>query len=244
MDGPFWLMPWRAPQRLPELITISFRPHSRKMSITAQRPRVSSGCGLASREGRHIHRPGVTAKPTWPPSTVHLTKTRKIGTVSAGPISRMRGLSSMSSVSLMWQLPGENMTFPGWAPPWARRSHCKGIADFAAVLVAVPIRDGYGIPLAPLGKLVRTAWSNDPATWFSCHGKGIRDELSISQMQKAMAIIQFKLEVQTIARNPSFTSRIEIFLTLSTSMSGRCPSTPNATRCSTEIVRRWDSLKL
>jgi fructose-1,6-bisphosphatase III len=63
---------------------------------------------------------------------------------------------------------------------------------------------GYGIPLAPLEKLVRTVWSDDPATCFSCHGKGIRDELSMRQMQKAMAIIQFKLESQTIARNPDF----------------------------------------
>jgi fructose-1,6-bisphosphatase III len=63
---------------------------------------------------------------------------------------------------------------------------------------------GYGIPLAPLEKLVRTVWCDDPATCFSCHGKGIRDELSMRQMQKAMAIIQFKLESQTIARNSDF----------------------------------------
>ncbi len=63
---------------------------------------------------------------------------------------------------------------------------------------------GYGIPMAPLEKLVRTVWSDDPATCFSCHGRGIRDELSMRQMQKAMAIIQFKLESQTIRRNPDF----------------------------------------
>jgi fructose-1,6-bisphosphatase III len=63
---------------------------------------------------------------------------------------------------------------------------------------------GYGIPMAPLEKLVRTVWANDPATCFSCHGRGIRDELSMRRMQKAMAIIQFKLESQTIGRNPDF----------------------------------------
>ncbi len=63
---------------------------------------------------------------------------------------------------------------------------------------------GYGIPMAPLEKLVRTVWSDDPATCFSCHGRGIRDELSMRQMQKAMAIIQFKLESQAIRRNPDF----------------------------------------
>ncbi|HEY5812257.1 MAG TPA: fructose-bisphosphatase class III, partial [Terrimicrobiaceae bacterium] len=63
---------------------------------------------------------------------------------------------------------------------------------------------GYGIPMAPLEKLVRTVWADDPATQFSCHGKGIRDELSMRQMQKAMAIVQFKLESKLIERNPDF----------------------------------------
>ena len=63
---------------------------------------------------------------------------------------------------------------------------------------------GYGIPMAALEKLIRTVWADDLATCFSCHGKGIRDELSMRQMQKAMAIIQFKLESQTIKRNPGF----------------------------------------
>lgn len=63
---------------------------------------------------------------------------------------------------------------------------------------------GYGIPMAPLEKLVRTVYSSDPAVCFPCLGKGIRDPLSMARMQKAMAIIQFKLESQTIRRNPDF----------------------------------------
>ena len=63
---------------------------------------------------------------------------------------------------------------------------------------------GYGIPMAALEKLVRTVYHDDPAERFPCHGRGIRDPLTMSRMQKAMAIIQFKLESQTIERNPDF----------------------------------------
>ena len=63
---------------------------------------------------------------------------------------------------------------------------------------------GYGIPLAPLEKLVRDVYHDDRAEFFPCLGKGIRDPLTMSRMQKAMAVIQFKLESQTIARNPQF----------------------------------------
>ena len=63
---------------------------------------------------------------------------------------------------------------------------------------------GYGIPLAALEKLVRDVYYDDPAERFVCHGKGIRDPLSMRRMQKAMAVIQFKLESQTIQRNPDF----------------------------------------
>ncbi len=63
---------------------------------------------------------------------------------------------------------------------------------------------GYGIPMAPVEKLVRTVYHDDPAEYFPCLGKGIRDPLSMARMQKAMAIIQFKLESQTIRRNPDF----------------------------------------
>lgn len=63
---------------------------------------------------------------------------------------------------------------------------------------------GYGIPMAALEKLVRTVYHDDPAERFPCLGRGIRDPLMMSRMQKAMAIIQFKLESQTIGRNPQW----------------------------------------
>lgn len=63
---------------------------------------------------------------------------------------------------------------------------------------------GYGIPMAPLEKLVRKVYYDDRAEFFPCLGGGIRDALTMSRMQKAMAVMQFKLESQTIERNPDF----------------------------------------
>ncbi len=63
---------------------------------------------------------------------------------------------------------------------------------------------GYGIPMAPVEKLIRDVYHDDRAEFFPCRGKGIRDPLTMSRMQKAMAVIQFKLEGQTVARNPNF----------------------------------------
>ncbi len=63
---------------------------------------------------------------------------------------------------------------------------------------------GYGIPMAALEKLVRTVYYDDPAERFPCLGQGIRDAATMSRMQKAMAVIQFKLESQTITRHPDF----------------------------------------
>ncbi|MEW6731211.1 MAG: fructose-bisphosphatase class III [Acidobacteriota bacterium] len=66
------------------------------------------------------------------------------------------------------------------------------------------LEEGYGIPAAPLEKLVRTIYSDDPAERFACKGEGLRDPLLMARMQKAMAIMQFKLEGQTVRRNPDY----------------------------------------
>lgn len=66
------------------------------------------------------------------------------------------------------------------------------------------LEEGYGIPATPIEKLVRTVYSDDPAERFSCKGEGLRDSLLMARMQKAMAIIQFKLEGQTVRRHPEY----------------------------------------
>lgn len=66
------------------------------------------------------------------------------------------------------------------------------------------LEEGYGIPVAPLEKLAREVYGDDPADRFTCKGEGLRDALLMSRMQKAMAIIQFKLEGQLIRRHPEY----------------------------------------
>jgi len=66
------------------------------------------------------------------------------------------------------------------------------------------LEEGYGIPIEPLDLLVRTVYANDPASGFEVKGTGMREEVMMARMQKAAAIMQFKLEGQLIARHPEW----------------------------------------
>ncbi len=67
------------------------------------------------------------------------------------------------------------------------------------------LEDAYGINMFPLAKFAMETYKSDPCEVFNpkTEAKGIDFEL-IKQMQKAIAIIQFKLEGQAIERNPHF----------------------------------------
>jgi fructose-1,6-bisphosphatase III len=66
------------------------------------------------------------------------------------------------------------------------------------------LEEGYGIPIEPLHLLARTVYSDDPATSFQVKGTGMRENIMMARMQKAAAIMQFKLEGQVIARHPEW----------------------------------------
>lgn len=66
------------------------------------------------------------------------------------------------------------------------------------------LEEGYGIIVAPLENLVRTMYANDPAETFVPRGTGLRETITMARMQKAAAVLQFKLEGQTIERNPEW----------------------------------------
>jgi fructose-1,6-bisphosphatase III len=66
------------------------------------------------------------------------------------------------------------------------------------------LEEGYGIPIEPLDLLARTVYSNDPATTFDTKGTGMREKSMMARMQKAAAVMQFKLEGQMIARHPEW----------------------------------------
>ncbi len=62
--------------------------------------------------------------------------------------------------------------------------------------------EGYSIPLTPLEHLARTVYADDPAEYFMPKSEGMRPGDVVARMQKAAAIMQFKLEGQLIERNP------------------------------------------
>ncbi|HYE20740.1 MAG TPA: fructose-bisphosphatase class III [Tepidisphaeraceae bacterium] len=64
------------------------------------------------------------------------------------------------------------------------------------------IDEGYSIPLTPLEHLARTVYGDDPAKHFMPKSPGMRPMELVARMQKAAAVMQFKLEGQMIARNP------------------------------------------
>jgi len=66
------------------------------------------------------------------------------------------------------------------------------------------LEEGYGIPVQPLEVLTRKVYPDDPADCFPGKGTGMREELTIARMQKAAAVMQFKLEGQAIARHPEW----------------------------------------
>jgi len=64
--------------------------------------------------------------------------------------------------------------------------------------------EGYSIPLTPLEHLARTVYGNDPAVQFKPTSTGMRPTELVARMQKAAAIMQFKLEGKVIERNPQW----------------------------------------
>jgi len=61
--------------------------------------------------------------------------------------------------------------------------------------------EGYSVPLTPLEHLARTVYADDPAEYFMPKGEGMRPNEVVARMQKAAAVMQFKLEGQMITRN-------------------------------------------
>ena len=89
---------------------------------------------------------------------------------------------------------------------------CLGQEALIATVVRISLRygrisqleEGYGIPVEPLEQLVHASYADDPAARFHSKGEDLRDPLLLARMQKAAAILQFKLEGQTSRRNPQF----------------------------------------
>lgn len=121
-----------------------------------------------------------------------------------------RGARIDTSIEFISQQPHVAITWGNHDTTWM--GACLGHPASIASVVRISLRygrlsqleEGYGIPLEPIARLVQSHYANDPAERFSCKDPGDRDPLLLARMQKAMAVIQLKLESQVIARNPQY----------------------------------------
>ncbi len=66
------------------------------------------------------------------------------------------------------------------------------------------LEEGFGISLEPLAALAREAYADDPAAQFLVKGDAGANALLYARMQKAIAIIQFKLEGALFQKHPEW----------------------------------------
>ncbi|KAG9392626.1 Fructose-1,6-bisphosphatase class 3 [Carpediemonas membranifera] len=66
------------------------------------------------------------------------------------------------------------------------------------------IENGYGISLLPLATFAMETYADDPCEQFIPKGEKGMNQRLVSQLHKAIAVMQFKVESTLIDRNPSF----------------------------------------
>ena len=112
---------------------------------------------------------------------------------------------------LMMQQPRVSFTWGNHDVIWL--GACLGHRALIATVLRISLRyqrlsqleEGYSISLAPLEKLAREIYGGDQAARFSLKGESYyREPALVRRMQKAIAVIQLKLEEQLIRRNPGF----------------------------------------
>jgi fructose-1,6-bisphosphatase-3 len=121
-----------------------------------------------------------------------------------------RGPRIDRSIEFISKQPNVSITWGNHDAVWM--GACLGQEACVASVVRLSLRygrlmqleEGYGIPLEPLERLANSVYQDDPCTNFSVKEPGGRDPALLARMQKAVAILQFKLEGLTAARNPDF----------------------------------------
>ena len=66
------------------------------------------------------------------------------------------------------------------------------------------IDEGYSIPLTALEHLAQTVYGDDPAEHVMPKTSGVRPDELVARMQKAVAVMQFKLEARMLERHPEW----------------------------------------
>lgn len=113
-------------------------------------------------------------------------------------------------IDYLMEQPSVSITWGNHDVSWL--GACLGHEALIATVLRISLRyrrlsqleEGYGLIMSPLEKLAREVYAGDPAERFTTRGAGLRDDLLMAQMQKAIAIIQFKLEGQVSLRHPEW----------------------------------------
>jgi fructose-1,6-bisphosphatase III len=121
-----------------------------------------------------------------------------------------RGPRGDNVVEYLMQQPNVSFVWGNHDAAWL--GACMGHDALVCHVVRISIRysrvlqleEGYGIPIEPLESLARSIYRDDPATSFAVKGSWIREDLTMARMQKAAAVMQFKLEGQLIERHPEW----------------------------------------
>jgi fructose-1,6-bisphosphatase-3 len=121
-------------------------------------------------------------------------------------------------IDLLTEQPNVAITWGNHDADWM--AACLGQPAAIATVIRLSLRyqrlaqleDGYGISLAPVAQLAREAYADDPASCFELKGELGGDARELARMQKAIAILQFKLEGQLMLRRPEWGMQHRVLL--------------------------------
>jgi fructose-1,6-bisphosphatase-3 len=142
--------------------------------------------------------------------TVRVVRNLAIDELVIGGDCWDRGPRGDRVVEYIMRQPNVSFTWGNHDAAWL--GACLGNDALIAHVLRISIRyrrlsqleEGYGILVQPLEHLVRATYPDDPAACFVPKGEGLRDRTTMARMQKAAAIMQYKLEGQMIARHPEW----------------------------------------
>ncbi|MDB4955635.1 MAG: Fructose,6-bisphosphatase [Myxococcales bacterium] len=148
----------------------------------------------------------------------HVVRNLAVGElVVAGDLGD-RGPRIDKVIDLVMQQPHVAITWGNHDANWM--AACLGHPAAIATVIRLTLRyqrlsqleEGYGISMAPIEQLAREAYGDDPVERFVSKPDGLRDALLVARMQKAAAILQFKLEGQLFRRHPEWNLEERIVL--------------------------------
>ena len=113
-------------------------------------------------------------------------------------------------IELLEQQPNVEITWGNHDADWLAATLGQPAAVATVVRLSLryqrieQLEEGFGIPLEPVAELARTVYGDDPAARFHVKGDAGANADLYARMQKAIAIIQFKLEGALFLAHPEW----------------------------------------